>query len=218
MMMRLAGEYLYWRFERVDVHFQSEVLIRPLELAIAAEAGLSREEFVHCTYLELMSWLLGESLALPSRPELKERISNGVDCFVNDGEFSLYTRTSARTSSDPGDAEEVAWPLCGTSACLGSATGTVRLIFSADDIHKLNQGEILITTMTTPDLMLAIEKCAAIVTDEGGLLCHAAIISRELQIPCVIGTGVATKALRDGDQITVNAMTVEGKVYRTEDS
>lgn len=210
-LMRLAGEYLYWRFERIDVHFQSEVLIRPLERAIAAEAGFAREELVHCTYPELMNWLRDGS-ELPSRDELAERIANGVDCFVDDGVFTVRTRTSARANSGSKEDAEIVWPLRGTSACLGSATGVARLIFSADDIHKLNQGEILVTTMTTPDLMLAIEKCAAIVTDEGGLLCHAAIISRELQIPCVIGTGGATTALRDGDYITVNATTVEGTV------
>lgn len=59
--------------------------------------------------------------------------------------------------------------------------------------------------MTLPSLMLAVEKAAAIVTDEGGMLCHAAIVSRELNIPCVIGTGDATRRLRNGDFVKVDA-------------
>ncbi|GAG17127.1 unnamed protein product, partial [marine sediment metagenome] len=64
---------------------------------------------------------------------------------------------------------------------------------------------ILVTNMTTPDLMQAIEKVVAIVTDEGGILCHAAIVSREFGIPCVIATKIATKVLKDGDLVEVDA-------------
>ena len=71
-------------------------------------------------------------------------------------------------------------------------------------------GEILVTTMTTPSLMLAVEKAAGIVTDEGGMLCHAAIISREFNLPCVIGTNDATQRIHTGDIIVVSAD--EGKV------
>jgi pyruvate,water dikinase len=74
----------------------------------------------------------------------------------------------------------------------------------------MTPGEILVTTMTTPSLMLAVEKAAGIVTDEGGMLCHAAIVSREFEIPCVIGTNEATRQLRTGDTIIVAAD--EGRV------
>jgi pyruvate,water dikinase len=72
-------------------------------------------------------------------------------------------------------------------------------------MQSFNDGDILVTPMTTPDVMYAIERASAIVTDEGGVLCHAAIISRELNKPCVIGCGVATRAFRDGDRVTVQA-------------
>jgi pyruvate,water dikinase len=74
----------------------------------------------------------------------------------------------------------------------------------------MSPGEILVTTSTTPSLMLAVEKAAGIVTDEGGMLCHAAIVSREFDIPCVIGTDNATRRLRTGDTIDMSAG--EGKV------
>ncbi len=69
----------------------------------------------------------------------------------------------------------------------------------------MTPGEVLVTTMTTPSLMLAVEKAGAIVTDEGGMLCHAAIVSREFDIPCVIGTETATHILKDDNLVNVNA-------------
>jgi len=99
----------------------------------------------------------------------------------------------------------------GNIACRGLVRGTARLIlttkFSAAAFHK---GDILVAISTSPELMPLIRKCGAIVTDEGGLTCHAAIISRELNIPCIIGTKVATQVLREGDQVEVNAN--QGKV------
>ncbi|MFC1768980.1 PEP-utilizing enzyme [Nanoarchaeota archaeon] len=95
--------------------------------------------------------------------------------------------------------------IVGSIACPGKAMGKVRLI----EPHVLNQefheGEILVTKMTTPDLMPLIKKASAIVTDEGGITCHAAIVSREFKIPCIIGTKTATQILKNGDLIEVDA-------------
>ncbi len=95
----------------------------------------------------------------------------------------------------------------GTTACSGLAKGKVRIIHKISEMGKLKNGEILVTTMTTPDYIVSMKKAGAIVTDEGGLSCHAAIVSRELGIPCIIGTKIATKVLKDGDLIEVNANT-----------
>ena len=69
----------------------------------------------------------------------------------------------------------------------------------------MNHGDIIVTEMTKPNIITACEKAGAIVTDEGGMLCHAAIVSRELGIPCVVGTKIATKVLKDGDIVEVDA-------------
>jgi len=100
----------------------------------------------------------------------------------------------------------------GTPASPGKARGLVKVLKDASEVDKLSQGEILVTPMTTPDFIMAIHKAAAIVTDEGGVLCHAAIISREFGIPCIIGTRIATKVLKDGDYVEVDAG--EGMVKR----
>jgi phosphohistidine swiveling domain-containing protein len=93
----------------------------------------------------------------------------------------------------------------GTTAQAGKARGIVKVINSPEEMAKMNNGDILVSGSTNPNLMPAIRKAAAIVTDEGGLTCHAAIVSREFKIPCVVGTSFVTQVLKDGDLVEVDA-------------
>ncbi len=100
----------------------------------------------------------------------------------------------------------------GFGASPGAASGVARILAGPSDMEKLRPGEILVTSMTTPDMVPAMAHAAAIVTDEGGMTCHAAIVSRELGVPCVVGTRSATKTITDGSEVTVDGKT--GSVYR----
>jgi pyruvate,water dikinase len=102
----------------------------------------------------------------------------------------------------------------GLGASPGIVVGTVRVLGSPEEGAKLAEGEILVTRMTMPDWVPLMRRAAAIVTDEGGMTSHAAIVSRELGVPCVVGTQQATALLRDGQKVTVDGM--EGVVYRGE--
>jgi pyruvate,water dikinase len=93
----------------------------------------------------------------------------------------------------------------GLGAAPGSASGAVRVIRELGDADGLDDGEVLVTHMTAPDWVPLMRRAAAIVTDSGGMTCHAAIVSRELGIPAVVGTAGATKVLRDGEVVTVDA-------------
>jgi phosphohistidine swiveling domain-containing protein len=97
----------------------------------------------------------------------------------------------------------------GTAACKGYVRGIAKIIplsiNPSEYLSKMEKGDILVSDTTGPELMTAIEKAAAIVTDEGGLTSHAAVISREFGIPCVVGTSYATEVFKDGDLIEVNA-------------
>ncbi|MFC6259325.1 phosphoenolpyruvate synthase [Levilactobacillus fujinensis] len=103
----------------------------------------------------------------------------------------------------------------GLPASPGVASGVVHVIDDPKDIDQFKKGEILVTLMTSPDWVPAMKKAAAIVTNNGGMTCHAAIVSREMQIPCIVGTGskgtAATDAMKDGDIVTVDAK--NGIVY-----
>jgi len=87
----------------------------------------------------------------------------------------------------------------------GKVKGRVCLVLSMEDLKKLKKGDVLVTDTTTPNYVPFLHKVSAIVTDEGGITCHAAVISREMKIPCIIGTHNASKALKDGDMVEVDA-------------
>lgn len=93
----------------------------------------------------------------------------------------------------------------GLIASKGIVRGKVKIVRSVNDMDKINSGDILVATSTRPDLMPAILRSAGIVTDKGGITSHAAIVSRELKIPCIVATQIATEVLKDGDFIEVDA-------------
>lgn len=93
----------------------------------------------------------------------------------------------------------------GNIASKGYAKGRVRIVNNESEMKLMKKGEILVSLMTTPRLMMAVKKAAAIVTNEGGITSHAAIVSREFNIPCIIGTRIATKVFKDGDLVEVDA-------------
>jgi pyruvate,water dikinase len=99
--------------------------------------------------------------------------------------------------------------LKGDPASPGIGNGKVKLIKKADNIDRVKKGDVLVTNMTAPDFVPAMKRAVAIVTNLGGLTSHAAIVSRELGIPCVVGTEKATKILKNGDDVVVNGKTGE---------
>ena len=111
-----------------------------------------------------------------------------------------------------GEVEEAApLLLSGSPASPGAAAGPVRIVVSASEIDRVQKGDVLVAEMTTPDFVPAMKRAAAIVTDRGGRTCHAAIVSRELGVPCVVGAGEATTRLRNDQLVTVDGS--QGKVY-----
>ena len=100
----------------------------------------------------------------------------------------------------------------GLAASPGIASGVVKIIYDLKDLPKIKQGDVLVTKMTNPDMVVSMQKSAAIVTDDGGFTAHAAIVSREMGIPAIVGTDDATTKLKDGDIITVDGYS--GKVYK----
>ncbi len=107
----------------------------------------------------------------------------------------------------------------GLGASPGRASGQVQVILDVKDIASFKKGGVLVTKMTTPDWLPAMSKAAAIVTDSGGMTAHAAIVSRELGIPCVVGTGNATSVLRNGQVVTVDGslgVVIEGELKEKE--
>ena len=102
--------------------------------------------------------------------------------------------------------------LKGAPASPGLVSGPVKIILNIKNIDQIKKGDILVTDMTTPDFVPAMKRAAGIITNRGGLTSHAAIVSRELGVPWIVGAGSATTSLTDGQIVTVNGST--GEVYK----
>lgn len=95
--------------------------------------------------------------------------------------------------------------LKGTTASLGTVKGKVKILHDSSESHKINKGDILVIEMTDPLYMHAMMRAGGVITNIGGVLSHAAIVSRELHIPCIVGTGNATEALKDNQLVILDA-------------
>ncbi|MDO8579005.1 MAG: phosphoenolpyruvate synthase [Dehalococcoidales bacterium] len=137
-----------------------------------------------------------------------------IEWAKEDGKiFILQTRPITTIKENVEEGPEISAPviLTGNPASPGVASGPVRILVDASEIDKINEGDILVASMTTPDFVPAMKRAVAIVTDRGGRTAHAAIVSRELGIPCIVGAEKATKMFKDGQIITVDG--THGKIY-----
>jgi len=163
----------------------------------------SVEELLSLSPHEILR-LLDGNLTEDYKKIIKKRNHKSVWIFSGN-EYCLTTDESViETISDLFEEKE-SDELQGFVACGGNVRGKAKIIISEDDFHKMEKGDILITSMTRPEFIPVMKKAAAFVTDEGGITSHAAIVSREMKIPCIIGTKIATKVFKDGDLIEVDA-------------
>jgi len=99
----------------------------------------------------------------------------------------------------------------GLGSSPGIASGTVRIVHGLEDLSKIQKGDVLVTHMTSPDMVVAMSRSVAVITDSGGITCHASIVGREMGLPVIVGTQNATQILKDGQEVTVDAY--KGFVY-----
>jgi len=173
---------------------------------IAVKKSLSKifpkiRDFVHLLKIQEI-----ENGVLPSLANLKKRnegyVFTGNRLYINKDISEIEKKFNVRL---PKNRNVKVNGIKGLSANAGIVRGKVKKIMGYKDISLIKPGEILVSPMTMPNFISAIKKVAAVVTDEGGTTCHAAIICRELNKPCVVGTKIATKVLSDGDLVEVDA-------------
>ncbi len=137
-----------------------------------------------------------------------------IEWANEDGQIFIVQTRPVTTVKEVAEVEpEIKAPvlLAGVAASPGLASGPVRIILDATEIDKVKEGDILVAEMTTPDFVPAMKRAVAIVTDRGGRTAHAAIVSRELGLPCIVGAKQATTTLKNKQVITVDG--AHGKVY-----
>jgi len=173
---------------------------------IAAELGISKSGLGYLTLKEISQSLSSGKIdhkLIKNRSRKLVLITtknNSVASIVIDNNTKKYLKIIKNI----GEATDVK-TVKGLPVYEGLVRGRVRLIANGESLEKIQKGEILVSNTTHPSYLFAMKKSAAIVTNEGGIVCHAAITAREMKKPCIVGTKIATKVFKDGDLVEVDA-------------
>lgn len=203
-LIEISEDFSWWQDERKKATFLNIHMGVLLAQEVAKRKGYTVDELRYASAAEVQATMNG---AGPSVQALRERRENCVFVMTQEGLF-IESGKAAQKVRDLMLGErkvESVDDVRGLSACLGRTIGTVKVVKSVKEMNKVKEGDILVAVMTRPDYVPAMRLAAAIVTNEGGITSHAAIVSRELGIPCIIGTKIATEVFQDGDLIEVNA-------------
>ena len=202
-LIKLLKHYSLYKDDRkkqilIYLHFVDTILRE-----IAERKNLSIEEVRASLPFEIKNLLNGKL----ARKQLEKRLNFCAMVWQKDrNQVEIFTREKAKKwETLTLQQNSLTQIIQGRTACPGKVTGKVRILLKAQDCDRMKKGEVLVTFMTSPDFMPAMRKASAIVTNLGGVTSHAAIISRELNIPCIVGTKIATQALKNGDLVEVDA-------------
>ena len=204
-LFKIASEIVQLKAFRKDCLFYGCFVLEKLLKEIGIRLNLSLKQLWMMGFWEVAPTLTkGVRLA----DELNERFKYSV-MHQYENKAIIYTGQQARKflKSINIVKEKIVktGKMQGTCACPGTARGVVRIINIPEEMGKMKKGDIMVSHTTYPALVPAMKKASAIVTDDGGVTCHAAIVARELKTPGVVGVKIATRVLKDGDKVLVDA-------------
>ncbi len=181
------------------------VRMRPLFKDLAKKHHLSYSQLMQLSPLEMIKLMKTKKLPV-SLKILNSRLKNFLIVSFDKSNQKVFSGADIKIARQLIEKKPAPTnTLEGTPIWQGKTKGEVCLILSPDDVGKMKKDQVMVCPMSDPDYMPAIRKAKAIITDQGGLLCHAAIVARELQVPCIVGTEIATKILKDGDRVGFDA-------------
>lgn len=185
-LIRESKDLVYYRTLRTDVYYELLFIARPIFEEVAKFYGLTYKQLRNYSVYDLLSGNLKE-------------YPNKVTCAYCRGQAAFFEKPILPEEKITDET------IKGAIAFSGNAKGVVKVVRQVDELDKVKAGDILVTFMTAPSHISAMKRAIAFVTDEGGITCHAAIVAREMKKPCIIGTKIATKVLKDGDMVEVDA-------------
>lgn len=207
-----ARHHSYVRNRRVEAFFNADYGASFMYAEIANRSHFNPDWIMEISIPEMFASLKGEPM--PTDEEMKRRFTNYA-MLVRNSETTLITdpeeikKLEKEYYVNVVQVEEIK----GKMACLGGIIrGRAKICLDKSEIGKVERGDILVAQFTTPDFVPAMEKAAAIVADQGGLSSHAAIVSRELGVPCVIATTNGTRVIHDNDLLEIDAQTGTVKI------
>jgi phosphoenolpyruvate synthase/pyruvate phosphate dikinase len=197
-LLHSLREQLFYKTHRKELISLFSWAVKDLFYEIAKKQGIRYEEFTCQTVDEIVDFL---QTSVTNRKGINERI-NGYNLLYFDEKKIITSVWNEEQASTKVDSES---KIVGTTGNPGNIEGKVRVVTTKDELSKLQVDEILVVDTLSPDMSTHITTVRGIVTDSGGILCHAVIVARELGVPCVVGTRNATSLLKTGDTVELNA-------------
>lgn len=202
-LVELMEFFAWFQDYRKEITMKMLHYIDVLLGAIGEHHGLSLKEMKHVFPEEIFSGKISKELIRKRMAHFMVIWDEKTEKFEYILEPELIEKRNEELFGKKGHTKEIV-EIEGSIASKGRIKGKAFVTMSAAEAKNIKPGQILVTSMTSPDFIAGIKKSAAIVTNEGGILCHAAIISREFGIPCIVGTGNATQLIKTGDLIEVD--------------
>ncbi len=209
-LFKISAKFMAIKDFRKGVYQRSYLAMDKIMSEIAKRLGVDLKSIKFMLFDEVKDALLNQK-RVDYAPLVAQRL---VRCclLAENGKFKIYQGSGCDEQIKkwlggfPDESKYSAIKeLKGSVAFSGKVKGTVKIVLVAEDVDKVVDGDILVSSATNPDLIVAMKRAAAFVTDTGGITSHAAIVARELKKPCVVGTGLATHVLKDGDSVEVDA-------------
>ena len=200
-LLDIVRDLIFLKTNRIDIYGWSLSNAMNLFEEIAKRLSITYDQLLKLTREEITAAL--ETERIPDDFDKRE----GYAYVLLDGKLHHFygkARTAIESILYAEDFTHVR-ELRGTAGYKGFVRGTAKVLMTDRDLGKLKKGDIMVANLTNPNYDPAFGIVAGVVTDEGGLLCHSAIMSREFKIPCVIGTKIATRVIQDGDMVEVDA-------------
>lgn len=195
----------YWREIRKQTNLMGIHVLFDILKNISVKTGIDAKYLAFISFDEVENVLRG----LINKEILRKRMEDGLYIIMErngyriyEGEEAISLMNESEKRFSQGGEKDI---ICGQVASQGYAKGIARIVLGLSDFGKFQEGEVLVTGMTRPEFVPLMKKAIAIVTNEGGITSHAAIVSRELDKPCIIGTKNATQLIHDGDLVEVRA-------------
>jgi phosphoenolpyruvate synthase/pyruvate phosphate dikinase len=205
LLLKIASDIMLLKSIRKDCMYKGAWASEKMYEEIGKRLGLTTHEARFIFYFEMKDAILSKKIntdliksrvkevVLHQRAGKPDIVLHGDEAY-SFVEFLSVKRPDYKVKEIKG---QIAYP--------GKVIGTVKYVNTPEMMNKMENGDILVAYATQPNLLPAMKKASAFVTDFGGITCHAAIVAREWKIPCIIGTKIATKVLKDGDEVEVNA-------------
>ena len=205
--------FVYLQDERKEYNFKADHYIEKFISAFAKHFEVDKNDFRFLLPEEVTNPDIVKDSQLIQQRKLSWVMVNedeGITHYIGD-EAAAIADTYRHSSQKP---ITIIHGLLASSGNKHYFRGPAKIVLTIDEIDKVNEGDILVTTMTSPDFVMGMKKAGGIVTDVGGMLCHAAVVSRELGKPCIVNTNVATKTINDGDIIELHCGRGTVKIIR----